>query len=249
MCKTEQPHRWQTVVSFRSKGSGCPYKTGRAVCPCNDLAHNYHEVAAEWDWEANGERSPENVAASSNVKATWRCGLCRHSWTAVVKSRTLWGAGCPQCAREARRMKTRQPSISSGAPDLLAEWDWETNETCGWHPDKVTLGSHKKVHWIMQDECKLALVHRWQATPAVRVYRGAGSPFPSGNAVCACNSLAVQCPEAAHLWDSHLNGNLTPGDVGVQSNKAVAWKGPNGSQWHQRVLEVVNNIRRHEALE
>ena len=199
MCKTGQPHRWQASIKNRTTGKHCPYDIGRAVCPCNDLAHNHPEVAAEWDWEANGERTPETVTASSNTKAAWRCGLCGHRWTAVVMSRTRMGAGCPQCAHDARRIWTRQPSISLGAPHLLAEWDWEANESCGWHPDQVTLGSHKKVHWVLQDECKLGLVHRWQAEPADRTASNSGSPFPNGRAVCACNSLAVQCPEAADL--------------------------------------------------
>ena len=30
------------------------------------------------------------------------------------------------------------------------------------------LGSAKQVHWVARDECKLGLVHRWQAAPAHR---------------------------------------------------------------------------------
>ena len=41
------------------------------------------------------------------------------------------GQGCPQCASEARRNTTRQPSISDEPPHLLAEWDWEANVKCG----------------------------------------------------------------------------------------------------------------------
>ena len=247
MCKTGQPHKWQAAVGDRSKGTSCPNDAGTAVCPCNDLAHNRPEVAAEWDWTANSERTPETVAAGSNIKAAWRCGLCGYSWTASVLSRTrVQGSGCPQCAREARRKRTRQPSISDGAPHLLAEWDWEANERRGWHPGQVTLGSHLKVHWVMQDECKLGLVHRWQATPKDRTIakRSVGSPFPSGMAVCACNSLAVQCPEAADLWDPVSNGELTPGDVTNMSRKIVAWKGPDGRQCQQRVDQVVRQWTR-----
>ena len=244
VCKTGQPHRWQATVSNRSSGTGCPYDAGRAACPCNDLAHNHSEVAAEWDWEANGERTPESVAAGSSMKAAWRCDLCGHSWSASVYSRALQGNGCPQCAHKPRRIRTRQPSISTGARHLLAEWDWEANEQHDWHPHKVALGSTKQVHWVVQDECKLGLVHRWQAAPNQRVYHKSGSPFPSGMAVCACNSLAVQCPEAAGLWDLPSNGGLTPHDVAVQSNKVMAWMGPDGTQWQQRVFEVVNNVMR-----
>ena len=247
LCKTGVPHRWQATIYNRTLGGGCPYKTGRAACPCNDLAHNHPEVAAEWDREANGKRTPETVRAGSTIKAAWRYGLCGYSWTATVVRRTRQGTGCPQCAHEARRLKTRQPSISDGAAHLLAEWDWEANMWLGWRPDRVTLASNKKVHWIVQDECKLGLVHRWQAAPFQRIQLKQNFPFPSGMAVCACNSLAVQCPEAAGLWDPVSNGDLTPGDVAMGSKKPVAWKGSDGMQWKQAVGDVVAIVRRRQA--
>ena len=239
MCKTGQPYRWQAKISKRSAGTGSPYKAGRAACPCNDLARNQPEVAAEWDWEANGERTPETVTASSNTKAAWRCGLCGHKWSAQVLKRTQ-GTGCPPCGHEAGRYKARHPSISSGAPHLLAEWDWEANQRPGWHPGLITLGSPRKVHWVQHKECKLGLVHRWQATVSSRVFLKHGSPFPFGLAVCACNSLAVQCPEAAMLWDHQANGTMTPDTVTVQSAVVACWKAPDGRQWQQRVDQVVN---------
>ena len=242
MCKTGQPHMWQARISARTNGTRCPYDSGRAMCPCNNLAHNHPEVAAEWDWEANGERTPENVTTRSNITAAWRCGLCGHRWSAVVAMTR--GTGCPQCWHEAGRQPTMQPSISTGAPHLLADWDWEANERCGWHPDQVTLGSHKKVHWRRLDECKLGLVHRWQSMPDIRVCHVSGSPFPFGQAVCARNSLAVQCPEAADLWDSLLDEDLTPHQVTLQSHQKVFWKAPDGSQWHQKVREVVKKVQK-----
>ena len=246
MCKTGQPHRWQAVVSNRTGGTGCPYAAGKTVCPCNDLAHNHPEVAAEWDCETNNGRTPETVAARSRFRAAWRCGVCAHRWSATVVNRT-YGRGCPQCAHEARRIRSRQPSISVGAPHLVAEWDWEANATHGWHPDQVTLGSTKKVQWVRQDECKLGLVHRWQAAPNSRVYQELESPFPSGHAVCACNSLAVQCPEAADLWDHQANGAMTPNGITEHSRQVVCWRVPDSRQWKQEVQAVVLTFRRHEA--
>ena len=61
---------------------------------------------------------------------------------------------------------------------LLAEWDWKVNAANDWHADQVTLGSQRKVHWIVQHECKPGLVHRWQATPQGRIARHTGSPSP-----------------------------------------------------------------------
>ena len=136
----------------------------------------------------------------------------------------------------------------------MPEWDWEANERCGWYPDQITLGSRRKVHWVVHDECRLGLVHKWQASPLMRVSRHSGSPFLSGNAVCACNSLAVQCPEAADLWHYGLNGALTPHDVTVQSMQVVFWQLHDGRQWQQAVRPVVLRVQRrcfseaHEVL-
>ena len=249
MCKAGQPHRWQATVYNRTRGSGCPYEAGRTVCPCNDLAHNHPDVAAEWDWEANGERTPATVAASCNSKVAWKCRRCGYAWSAQISPRTHAGAGCPECGRKASRHHTKQPSISTGASHLLAEWDYDANGLQGWHPDRITLGSHKKVHWRRLDECKLGLVHKWQAMPNHRVGMNAGSPFPYGMAVCACNSLAVQCPDAAALWDHQANGGVTPDNVTAQSSHVMYWKGPDGNQWQQMVVQVVDMARRRKQCE
>ena len=103
--------------------------------------------------------------------------------------------------------------------------------------------SHKKVHWAVQDECKLGLVHRWQASPNSRVKQSLGAPFPFGQAVCVCNSLAVQCPEAAGLWDQAC-GSLIPDNITVGSEQVMFWRAPDIKQWQQVVQQVVKLVKR-----
>ena len=59
-----------------------------------------------------------------------------------------------------------------------------------------------------------------------------------------CNSLAVQCPDAADLWDPVSNGELTLSDVAMQSKKVVAWKGPDGRQRQERVQNAIRKFKR-----
>ena len=92
---------WQASIQHRTNGTGYPHNVGQAACPCNALAHKHLEVAAEWDRETNGERTPETVAGGSATDAAWRCGLSWHRCSANVFSRALLGTGCPQCGREA----------------------------------------------------------------------------------------------------------------------------------------------------
>ena len=174
--------------------------------------------------------------------------VCQHRWHTQIINRTRLKqpSGCPECAQTARRKPhTRHPSIAEGRPDLLADWDHPLNSKKGWHPDTVTLMSRLPIHWIRTDECRLALPHRWQAPPQSRVDKMAGSPYPSGKSVCDCNSLAVNCKDAAALWDPVLNPD-TPDQIAVQSNKVRHWLTPDGRQWQQVVLEVVNTCRRRK---
>ena len=245
MCKSGQPHKWEARVYNRiGHRMSSPCISGKIVCLCNDLAHNYPEVAKEWDREANGSRTPETVAGSSNSPAAWKCSRCGNRWSSTISNRTQHRRGCPECAHQARRLpRLRHPSISVGAAHLLAEWDWESNVWEGWSPDEITLMSTKKVHWRRRTECPHGREHKWQAAPNSRCGQTAGSPFPSGKAVCACNSLAKQCPDAAQYWDHAANGALTPNNVTVQSLRVVSWV-EHGRRWQQAVREVVKIARR-----
>ena len=156
-------------------------------------------------------------------------------------------SGCPECWERARfASQTLHPSIAEGRPDLLAEWDYPLNTREGWHPDIVTLMSALPIHWIRTDECRLGLPYRWQTRPLGRVCYNHASPFSPGQAVCDCNSLALDCKDASALWDPVLNRD-TLDQVAVGSSKVRHWRTPGGQQWQQKICEVVRTCRRHEV--
>ncbi len=66
--------------------------------------------------------------------------------------------------------------------------------------------------------------------------------------VCACNSLAVQCPEAADLWDFMSNTDFRR-PLMWQCSPTMSWSGksPDGRQWQQEVFGVVNSVQRNQA--
>ena len=254
LCASGEPHRWAAAVRYRTRGRGCPYGKGnwntggKLACPCNDLAHNYPAVAAELDLDPDDPRTAESILAGSAQKAHWRCGVCNHRWCATIQDRTR-RSGCPECFQRARSgPRTKHPSIAKGRPGLLVDWDYALNSQAGWHPDKVTLMSSLRIHWIRTNECRLGKPHRWQATPGRRIVFGQGSPFPSGNAVCECNSLARNCKDAAAFWDPLLNSD-TPEEVTIQSSKLRHWITPEGERWQQRICEVVRNCWRQSGHE
>eukprot|EP00891_Asterochloris_glomerata_P004211 jgi/Astpho2/4211/Aster-05175 len=121
MCKTGQPHKWQATVSHRFRGNSCPNDSGKAVCPCNDLAHNHPEVAAEWDWEGNGDRTPETVAAGSASEAVWRRSLCQGEAHTAEECRGIF-VRLPYC-----RFPLAMQCVLANPSLCTAQWQ----QTCG----------------------------------------------------------------------------------------------------------------------
>ncbi len=87
---------WQATISNRAHGRGCPYCLNRKVrVGFNDLATTHPELAAEWDFEKNGDLTPQMVTYGSGRKIWWKCPL-GHSYQANLLHRAH-GTNCPIC--------------------------------------------------------------------------------------------------------------------------------------------------------
>ena len=64
-----------------------------------DLATLFPEVIKEWHFEKNAPLRPEKFTKGSHKKVWWKCSE-GHEWEAQIKSRTLGGTGCPECAKK-----------------------------------------------------------------------------------------------------------------------------------------------------
>lgn len=90
-------HSWQAAISLRTRGSGCPFCSGRyAIKGENDLTTLEPEIADEWNYEKNGKLQPYDLKRQSNKKVWWKCKY-GHEWQAIVSNRTNRGDGCPIC--------------------------------------------------------------------------------------------------------------------------------------------------------
>ena len=97
--KCDKGHEWLAQISHRTKGSGCPYCSGRyAIKGENDLQTINPHLANEWNYEKNNELTPDNVMPNSTKKVWWKCQK-GHEWQAVIGSRNR-GLGCPICNSE-----------------------------------------------------------------------------------------------------------------------------------------------------
>ena len=148
-------HVWEAAIYRRSTGIGCPYCSGKFVARGEtDLATVRPDLVSEWD--ASNLRTPQEVAAHSNYRATWRCER-GHIWVAVVSSRTSRRpAGCPSCF--GLRAVPGVNDLSTLRPDLAAEWD---DSNTG-RPDRLKLTSNRTARW------RCSIGHVWEATVASR---------------------------------------------------------------------------------
>lgn len=80
---------------------GCPFlaPNPKVWCGYNDLETCYPEVAEEWDFEKNRNRTPSSVLYRTTKKVWWKCSKCGHGWYASVKSRTLDEVCCLRCRK------------------------------------------------------------------------------------------------------------------------------------------------------
>ena len=218
--RCKKGHQWQTEIRHRTKGSKCPYCLGRyAIVGENDLATCYPEIASEWDYEANGDLTPQMVTCSSNKKVFWKCEF-GHQWQARIKDRTR-GNDCPYCAGQ--KAIAGVNDLATCNPSLASEWDYEANGNLT--PQMVKCFSNKQVYW----RCERG--HSWIAQICNRS-NGADCPYCSGReAIASVNDLATCYPEIATEWDDEANGGLTPHMVTRSSSKIVVWKCKSGHQW------------------
>lgn len=158
--KCSQGHKWQTSISNRTKGSGCPYCAGNLpISGENDLLTLRPDLVSEWDYSYNIGIQPEKVLPNSGKTVGWICSKCGFKWTAKITNRTNGYNNCPHC-----------DSLAVKYPDVAKEWDFEANTYLKYTPNDISCGSSKKVWWSCSKCGK-----KWKTAVANRT-RGSGCP-------------------------------------------------------------------------
>ena len=219
--RCEKGHEWETSISNRSTGFGCPYCCGKYASSDNNLQVLNPEVAKQWHPTKNGKLTPYNVTVSSNKKAWWQCEK-GHEWETVISNRTN-GCGCPCCSG---KRVCSDNNLQVLKPELARQWHPTKNGELT--PSDVTVSSNKKVWW----QCEKG--HEWAAVINDRT-SGTGCAYCSGRRVSSDNNLLVISPELAKQWHPTKNGNLTPSDITARSAKKVWWTCEKGHEWDSTV--------------
>lgn len=218
-------HVWQAQISDRNKGTGCPICSHKKIMVGeNDLATTHPEIARQWNYEKNGDLTPQDVFGGSVKKVWWVCDR-GHEYFSAIFSRTS-GCGCPVCSGQS--VVPGENDLASMFPEIAAQWHSTKNGAIT--PENVTPFSNKKVWW----QCELG--HEYLATIPSRTKLNSGCPYCAGKKVLAgFNDLATKDPMLATQWYQDLNGDLTPEMVTIGSKKKAWWQCPNGHVWQTKI--------------
>ncbi len=122
----------------------------------------------------------------------------------------------------------KEKKYVSDIPELLTEWDKETNSGLGLFPNKMTHGSGKKAWWICS-KCR----YSWQATIGSRsagngcpkcALKTFGEKIRKASLKNGKNSLATVNPYLCSEWDYKKNHPSRPEDYPPNSHKKIWWK-------------------------
>ena len=83
----DKGHEWESRISDRMRGNGCPYCSGkRPILGETDLKSKFPDLVKEWNYNKNNTL-PEEYCLHSGKKVWWKC-LNGHEWQATIDSRT-----------------------------------------------------------------------------------------------------------------------------------------------------------------
>ena len=223
-------HDWQATIASRNSGCGCPYCAGiYAIKGENDLKTINPALALEWDWEKNGELTPEDVTAHSHKKVWWKCKT-GHSWQAYISKRSI-GQNCPFCS--GKQSLQGYNDLSTTNPELISEWDFEKNDTPIYSYRPM---SNKKVWWICDKG------HSWNAAIAKRV-SGEKCPVCQGKKIeIGYNDLATTHPALAIEWDYERNEGVSPSDFSKGSDNKVWWICKRNHSWKAAISSRASGV-------
>ena len=128
----------------------------------HSLAEEYPDVAEEWDYEKNGNLTPEMVKAHSSKVVWWKCKKQHPSYRKSICERVGQKYGCLYCS--GRLPIPGKTDILTLFPNVCKDWDYKKNKNIDIH--LVKPGSQQKVWW----KC-IYCGKEWRQTPNRKINR------------------------------------------------------------------------------
>lgn len=176
------------------------------------LSVEYPELSKEWNYERNGNLTPQMFYSGCGDRVWWRCSK-GHEWKAAIHSRSKGSVGCPYCSNT--KVLQGFNDLATTDPDIAMEWHPSKNGEL--LPQGVTRRTGKKVWWVCSEghEYQMKVYHRTT---------GHKCPYCIGrSAISGENDFTIHHPELLDEWDYKKNEGMSPSDYLPGSEKKVWW--------------------------
>ena len=138
----------------------------------NSFGVLYPDIAAEWDYKANGSFEPTDFGPTSKYEAHWKRNYrdpttgkkFTFKWTCRIADRVLKSVGCPYLSN--KKVWIGYNDFATTNPEIAKLFDYEMNEKMGIEgtPETFTNGStNKKYYWklecghsVLRTPCQMA---------------------------------------------------------------------------------------------
>jgi hypothetical protein len=225
----------------------------------NTLASRFPERVAElWDYEKNGDLKPDDVPASSTYQEIWlKCPVDGFSWKKKAREIAFYSwkrvgtSGCPACAGKTKKPEKQSSLTESYFDYVITYWDFEKNASLGLDPEKLTIGSNKKVWFKCSKDG-----NEWHAMIASTI----NQQWSRGNTGCrVCNGTHLRKTgtwgradklieafpnEVARYWNYSRNSvlKLDPSTITTGSSKKPWFQCPlDNFEWQASISAIANN--------
>ena len=206
--------------------------TLREWCEENNKMH----LLDEWDYEKNGDLTPDSVTAFSSKRVFWKCLACKGEWKVPISKRTT-GRNCPYCSNKKVLQGLNDLETWCKKNDmehLLDEWDYEKNKV---KPNEVLSFSSKRIHW----KCNICN-GEWSVELRARTFQRHNCVYCSHQRVLkGFNDFETYCKkenrlELLKMWSPQ--NTILPSDVFPNTHKRVKWQCQNGHIWESPVSNM-----------
>ncbi len=237
--RCDQGHEFVRPINVFLQSSGCPdcysEHTAKTLAETNSLA------ASQWDYEKNGDITPDTVSGTSKTEAYFICkNNPKHKWkTKIINlSKSTSKGGCPYCS--GKRVLTGDNDLFTKSPNAKLFWDYNNKID----PRKTSYASYNEVNFICPEG------HEFKRK-IYDFYRYSDCPICKGRQVIPDKtSLKALYPDLVNKeWNYFLNALLgTPDNINPMSSSYYFWTCSNcGKNFNSSTRNRVKSYTRNKT--
>ena len=234
-CNEGCKHEWDSVISSRCNGVGCPFcsRPQKKNCIHDSIIYTHPDIAKQWHPTKNNKYKIENITYGNGKNVSWKCDKEQcHEWECIIQNRTK-GNGCPYCANQ----------------ELCK------NEDCVSCKSKSFAISHKAIYWSDKNKSKpyevyisakkeylfncIVCNHEFSAS-LNNISTGHWCPYCAHLKLCKtdcsfCLNNSFESSNKVQYWTYDKNEGINPRDIQKFTEKPYWFKCIKGHEFKKRI--------------